>query len=176
MSETRDEELTRRVAREHKNAVDVARIAREDLSSAGKLRRYDLDNHGDIDVFVQIQNIRIQNTASLQSIVNTTFQAMMEVETETENDRNIDLWYANQNTSVNHVLGVSVLSWTHPEVQVSMSARLGKSSKQLFVGLTLSEMLPIARAKFDEVRPEISGIYEPGGQVNPQSKIRPKLG
>ncbi len=183
MSDTEDEELARRVARDRKNAVEVARIAREELRSAGKPQRYNPDDHGDIDVFAQIQNIRIKNTASLQSIANTSFHAMMEVVTETENGSSTDLWYANQDTSVNHVLGVPVRPFTDMAVQVALEANLGESTRQRinelrvdFDGLTLREVIPIARARFIEVSPEISGIYEPGGKIGSKSKPRAKAG
>lgn len=173
------EELAYRVARDRKNAVEVSRLAEESIRSKGKMERYDPDNDGDIEVFARIRNIRLRDIVSLQAIVNSSFHAMVEVIPETETSVSTgskEVWYANKDSSINQVLGVPVLSWTHPGIQVALSAGIGESTSNAFDGLTLLNVIPVARAKFDQVRPEISGIYEPGGGVNTRTKAGPKAG
>lgn len=121
----------------------------------------------------------MRDIVSLQAIMNSSFHAMVEVISETETSAGAgskEVWYANKDSSINQVLGVPVLSWTHPGIQVALSADIGEATSNAFDGLTLCDVIPVARAKFDAVRPEISGIYEPGGGVHPRTKTTPKVG
>ena len=175
-----DKELAKRVARDRANAGTVPQLAREKLKSTGKPKRYSSGLHGDSEHFMARLRWHERNTASLAAISRTPFHAMVEVCKETESTTEIDsvdLWYTNKFSSVNQVFGnIAVLAWTHPGIQVALSHKIGNVSKNAFEGLTLQEVKPVARAWFDEVSPEISGVYEPGGVVNPKSVKRPTTG
>ena len=178
-----DTELARRVARDHKNAREASRLAKRDLGSNNESGRFDQDTHGDIEQFASIQKTREPQKDSLQAIVDTPFHAMVEVQTETESstdDETIHVWYANKNTTVNNPLnkeGPTVLRWTHPGFLIALAAEnLGETYDMKSENYKLVSVTPLAKAKFDEVLPEISGIYEPGGSENLKPKSAPKAG
>lgn len=111
---------------------------------------------------------------SIQAVCMTPFHAMIEVETVTKdkNDELImkQLWYANENSRYDLPLfrdsrRVNVLSWTHPGVQLALVGELGGPQTIRAHEYTLLEVTPLARAKFSQVLPSISGLYEPGGSV-----------
>lgn len=184
MSKTEDDtELAKRVARDSKNAKDLSRFALRDLGLKGKTESYDKDTHGDFDLYASLQEIKKPEKDSLQAIVDTPFHAMVEVQRETEtntDDETIHVWYANKHITVNQPLneeGLTVLCWTHQGFLVALAAEnLGETYDVDSEGLTLISVTPFAKAKFDDVLPEISGIYEPGGSVNSKPKSAPKAG
>ena len=160
-----DKELAKRIARDCENAVKISQLAEAQLSYAGKPRRYDPLNDGDIEIFSRIQNIRATETESLRAIEHSSFHAMIEICTATE-DVSTSLRYINKDSNVNQVLGgLPVHSWTHPIAQVALSCKIGEPSDIEFDGLDLSSIVPFDRAKFYVVRPRISGVYEPGVRV-----------
>lgn len=184
MSKTDDDtELAKRVARDRKNAREASRLAKRDLESNEESGRFDQDTHGDIEQYASIQKIREPKKDSLRKIVDTPFHAMVEVQRETKtnsDDETIYVWYANKNTTVNKPLdedGPTILSWTHEGFLVALAAEyLGETYDVDSEELSLVSVTPFAKAKFDEVLPEISGIYEPGGSVNSKPKSAPKAG
>lgn len=164
-----DKELAIRIARDGENAVRASKLAKEKLSQSDKTWSYDPENDGDIEMSARIHNNRRKLNKSLKAIADSSFHAMVEVQTTTEtssDDETIHLWYANNNTNTYEDMeGIKVLSWTHPGFQVAISSDIGERIDFKSEGLVLRSVTPFARAKFDQVRPEISGVYEPGGRV-----------
>ncbi|MDB4303867.1 hypothetical protein N9934_03655 [Desulfosarcina sp.] len=100
---------------------------------------------------------------SLAAISERPFDAMVEVNGD-------QLWYANQYLTTNMPLGsadkrVVILTWTHPGVQIALAGELLEPYDISSNQYTLTEVTTKARAKFKRVLPDISGLYEPGGQV-----------
>ncbi|MBV5330369.1 MAG: hypothetical protein JZU65_22515 [Chlorobium sp.] len=119
---------------------------------------------------------------SLDAIQNHPFHAMVEVETETQERnrpmiRKWQLFYANEHANTNLPLGngdnrINILSWTHPGIQLAMSYNLREEIDINDRGYTLRSITPLARAKFSQIFPNISGLYEPGGSVRPQAQSK----
>lgn len=104
--------------------------------------------------------------ASLSAIVENPFHAMAEMLITAASGRKEVVWYANEQTTTNVVLdGTTVMSWTHPALQIALSTALGHERNVQRSGYTLRAVRPLARARFRQVVPTISGIYEPGGVV-----------
>lgn len=124
--------------------------------------------------------------ASLSGVADHGFHAMMEVVTELAGpggklEEKRQLWYASETSRTNEVFGtganrVSVLAWTHPGVQIALSGKLNEWCDISMGGYRLSGLETTARAQFDAVAPEISGLYEPGGPVRPIAKTAPGVG
>jgi hypothetical protein len=95
--------------------------------------------------------------ASLQAIAADPFHAMVEVETDTRDERGQhltkkQLWYANENSESNLRLQqgdkqINVLSWTHPGIQLALVQELGEEVDIGAHGYTLSKIKPLVRAK-----------------------------
>ena len=173
-----DKELAKRIARDRKNAVRVSDLVKEQLSQSDQTWSYDPENDGDIEMSVRIHNNRRKLNKSLKSIADSSFHAMVEVQITTKTssaDDTIHLWYANNNTNTNEELeGIKVLSWTHPGFQFAISSNIGEQTDFNSEGFAITSVTPFARAKFDEVRPEISGVYEPGGRVFKSKPVSPR--
>ena len=124
--------------------------------------------------------------ASLESIVEEGFHAMMEVTTELQSpgghvEEKKQVWYASEKNATNEVFGSginrnSVLAWSHPGVQIALSAALDDWQDIGTGGYRLTGLETTARARFDAVAPEVSGLYEPGGAVRPLAKVAPSVG
>ena len=165
-----DKELAKRIARDGENAVRASKLAKEKLSQSDQTWSYDPENDGDIEMSASIHNNRRKLNKSLKAIADSSFHEMVEVQTTTEtssDDETIHLWYANDDTnSYEDLEGIKVLSWTHPGIRAAMNlSDIGEPYDFKSEGLTLRSVTPFARAKFDKVRPDISGDYEPGGRV-----------
>ena len=164
-----DAESVARIARDGKNAVRVSELAKEKLTETGRPWNPWQSDPDDIEFRAKIHTFRTEDMISLRAIAGSSFHAMAEVQTTTVKsleDESIKLWYVNKDSKVTQALdGVSVLPWTHPGVQVALASTIGEENDFKFDGLTLRSVKPFARAKFDKVRPEVSGIYEPGGRV-----------
>ena len=191
-----DKDLARRIARDRENAVRVSKLAREKLAKTHEPWSYDPENDGDIEIAARLHNIRNEVRKNLMAIERSSFHAMVEVRATTETNldhETTQLWYVNKNTNMHEdIEDINVQSWTHAGVQVALSNKLGEPTKFQSAELTLTSVETIARAKFDEVRPDISGVYEPGGKVyksvpessrivehyisDQQSKTEPKAG
>lgn len=109
--------------------------------------------------------------ASLEAIAMNPFDAMIEADVQTQRGSSHVVWYANERTTTNELLvngsgAVHVMAWTHPAVQLALSAALGKRRDVESYGYTLRSIKPIARGRFSRVVPSISGLYEPGGRVH----------
>ena len=123
---------------------------------------------------------------ALEAIADEPFQVMVEVNTELAGNGNASvekeqLWYANTNSSANEVLtggsrSVNVLAWTHPGLQKALSLDIGDFADLSAHGYRLLSVEPLAKARFDAVFPNISGIYQPGGSVRPRKPIPLKAG
>lgn len=175
-----DKELAKRVARDRRNALIVRRRAAETLKDARRPQRLTSGLHGDNEYFKARQIWHNKNVSSLEAIIDFPFHGMAEVIIETKSNtanESFKIWYANKRSSANQVFeDINVLAWTHPGLQKALSSDLGTFSVSTSEDLALQEVKPIARAVFDEVIPEISGVYEPGGVVNPKPIKRPATG
>lgn len=165
-----DEELVARIARDRQNAVRVSELANEKLTQPGKQWNPWTSDPDDIEFRAKIHTLKREDMISERAIADSSFHAMAELQTTTVTsleDESIKLWYVNKDSKVTQTLdGISVLPWTHPGIQVALASAIDEENDFKFDGLTLRSVKPFARAKFDEVRPEISGIYEPGGRVS----------
>lgn len=123
---------------------------------------------------------------SLENIAEHGFHAMMEVVTELRGaggqvEEKAQIWYASEATTTNEVFGSgsdrhSVLAWSHPGVQIALSGALNNWRDIGSSGYRLVGLETAARARFDSIAPEVSGLYEPGGPIRPQEKIAPSVG
>lgn len=124
--------------------------------------------------------------AALEAIADTPFQVMVEVVTELAGKdgdaiEKKQLWYGNAASSANEVFKdgsttISVLAWTHPGLQVALTADIGECQDVRANGYRVLCVEPIAKARFDATFPVISGVYQPGGAVRPQAAPAPKTG
>ncbi len=178
--------LQERVARDEANAIETRSL------SVAELTRYGVDV-GPIDFTTGMTSSQWARLAyregrikTLHAIVSQPYHAMLEVITETEErpghfDRKEQLWYANEHSVTNEEFtngsrNIAVLAWTHPGVQLALSGRVGEYHSIRANGLRLVGIKPIARARFDAVLPEISGLYDPGGSVRPRGHAEPTRG
>jgi hypothetical protein len=115
---------------------------------------------------------------SLIAICEQPFHAMAEVETVHENGRaSSALWYANENIAITQVLnGVIIVPWTHPGFQLAITEDIEQPCDINDKRYNLSEITPLARARFQKVFPDIVGIYDPGGQVGQLEKVTATTG
>ena len=173
-------DLIQLVERDKRNALLAKKLAEKELASFQRIYfQPDITGRGTASGIVQ-KIAKEQEYLTLQAIAHDPFDAMVEVETLTSKGQRIEqLWYANERALRNSPLGmdtqrVNILSWTHPGVQVALSGGLGRSYNLGRCGYMLAKVTPRRRAKFAEVLPEISGLYEPGGSVRPHEKrLRP---
>jgi len=131
-------------------------------------------------------NYKHQELMSLIQIANNPFQAMAEVLTENEDQRgNIfkrkQLWYANEKVNCNTVFltgdqRIIILSWTHPGFQLALSQQLNIEHDLDNEELTLISVKPLIRARFNQVIPQIVGLYDPLGRVRIEEAPEPKTG
>ena len=127
-----------------------------------------------------------QRRETLKAITANPFQVMVEVNTEIAGDNGNtreekQLWYANSLSTVNEVFKdgtgkIPILAWTHPGIQLALSMDLGDDGDVQENGLRLRSVEPLAKARFDSVLPQISGVYHPGGAVRPQKAAAPSTG
>ena len=127
-----------------------------------------------------------RSQAALEAIADEAFHVMVEVYTELAGDKDgpVDmeqLWYANTNSSANEILtsdgkSINVLAWTHPGLQIALALDIGDFQDVSANGYRLLGVEPMAKARFDSLFPNISGVYQPGGAVRPIKTERPKTG
>ena len=123
---------------------------------------------------------------ALEAIADEPFQVMVEVFTELANNGSAvvekeQLWYANTESSANEILStggqpVIVLAWTHPGLQKALSLNLGDFEDISAQDYQLLGVELLAKARFDAVFPNISGVYQPGGAVRPRKAAPSKTG
>ena len=178
-------ELDHRVSRDQRNAEVAKQCA---LIELRKLRVPDSSGHilGPTDHDRDRAGYGKQRREALEAITANSFQVMVEVHTEmTGGNRNTrqkdQLWYANTSSSVNEVFKdgtdeLAILAWTHPGIQLALSADLGDYRDVRVNGLQLKGVEPSAKARFDSVLPQISAVYQPGGAVRPRKAAAPSTG
>lgn len=116
---------------------------------------------------------------SLIAIKEHPFHAMAEVNTVLEDGRtNTSLWYANEQTVTTQILEDSIIifPWTHPGFQLAITEDLKQPCEVNDRRYKLSEITPLARARFQKVFPEIVGIYDPGGHVGQIEQVAASTG
>ena len=174
-----------RVKRDGKNAEMAKNLAEEEIRNFYKVT-YKPDITGSLIDFSQFSDAyKAIYYANLDSIFQKPFHAMVEVRTNIfqEDGQKVgnQLWYVNERIKLNMPLGkdnsrVNVLPWTHPGVQLALVGDLGEFQDIRSLGYILHEVAPIARARFTEVLPKISGLYDPGGRVGREQHKSPVTG
>ncbi|GAB6056902.1 helicase domain-containing protein [Desulfonatronum parangueonense] len=179
-------ELQEKTARDSKNAILAKQLAKQKRIESpqvvipqnftGNVTRDETDR----------REYKLRELAAFHEISEHPFQAMVEVITETEDERdNVhvkkQLWYANEKLNCNIVLGtdgnsINILSWTHPGLQAAISRPLNSEHDLDDDGLTLLSVKPLVRARYDQVIPEVIGIYEPLGRTRMEERPEPKTG
>jgi hypothetical protein len=160
-----------RVVRDQKNAVEAQGQARMELQTL-KNPSIDVDFTLGPSAAARGQlQFQKNRDKSLREIVKHPFHAMVEVEVETHAGYKIHLWYAHENTTLNApISGVRILTWSHPGFQLALTERLNDFHDVSDRNYTITGVKPFARARFYQVYPGISGMYEPGGSVGPVLK------
>lgn len=175
-----------RVERDQSNAKKAQKLAIEELrKNAGYKKNVDF-TMGPSSSYIESRNIHQKLNESLKAISIFPFHLMIEAEVATiENlgreNKTKKLLYANEHSSYNAILGteehrVNVLAWTHPAIQLGRSRYLNEEADIRSQGYTLAAITPLARAKFSQVLPKISGLYEPGGSIGRKEKSIAKIG
>jgi hypothetical protein len=167
-----------RVDRDNENVSLVAVSAKDELQKKG-VRVETADFVGGItDEVLNRQKSINDEIRSLGVVLRHPFHAMMEVNIVTSKASKYgQLVYANEHTNSNLPgLTVPVLAWTHPIVQLSLSADLNEENDIRAKGYTLKSVTPIARAKFSQIQPRVAGLYEPGGSIQGESARKVKSG
>jgi len=178
--------FTNRVDRDQKNATKVQKFALQELrKNPGYKEKIDL-TRGPSSSYLQSRSTQQKLIESLQAINKVPFHLMIEAEVVTKDNsgnekRTKQLLYANEHSSHNTILGaenerVNVLAWTHPAVQLGRTRDLQEEADIRSQGYTLTALTPLARAKFNQVLPEIAGLYEPGGSIGRMEKVKTKTG
>jgi len=171
---SKSNKLTERTKRDNINASFAPVAAKLELHKKG-IRTESIDiTGGNIDAVAKRQQGFNDEIKSLNVIMRHPFDAMMEVYVVSSDQiRKEQLVYANEHTSCNLVhLGdkkINILAWTHPIVQLALSGHLKEENYIRARGYTLKSVTPLARATFSQVKPEISGLYEPGGPIRAET-------
>lgn len=175
-------DLKTRIARDAKNAEIAKEIALKKLEKLISLS----SNYfalGSTNFAIQRQQYERNQKDSLIKISKSAFHAMAEVEVETNNGSSKEqLWYANRDISNNMLLSddqgnrINILSWTHPGIQVALSAPLDCYQDISHNEYTLTGITIKVRAKINQIYPSIAGIYEPGGTVGEIETLLPPNG
>lgn len=151
-----------RVERDAQNAKNAKALARDELKKP----------------IIIPTNYKLAERSSLETITNSPFHAMAEVEVKKhDGSKKKQLWYANKNSNTNIILRdkdgnqLNILSWTHPGIQLALSEDLGSPCDISDCRYALVGVLAKARAKFKRVFPSILGIYEPGGSIGREEEV-----
>jgi superfamily I DNA/RNA helicase len=174
-NKTGSSKLSDRVERDQNNATKAQKFALEELrKNAGYQETVDI-TIGPSSSYIESRNIQQKLIESLMAISKIPFHLMIEAEVDTvdsygRENKTTKILYANEFSSYNAILGtegnrVNVLAWTHPAIQLGRTRDLKEEVDIRSHGYTLTAITPFARAKFSQVLPEISGLYEPGGSV-----------
>ena len=160
--------LDHRVKRDQANALRIQDAARKKLGDAAPAFRPEADIvRGTPGPQLAIADALARERASLGHIKHEPFDAMIEAEILTDCPRRV-IWYANRNTHGNIVLEdeegqLHIQCWTHPAIQLGLTAELEEWADFKRRGYTIRQVRPLARARFHQVLPQISGVYDPGG-------------
>jgi len=176
--------LTERIKRDKINASLAPVAAKSELHRKG-VRAENVDfPSGHTDAAEKRQQGINDEVKSLSVIMEYPFHAMMEVLIVSSDRRKEikkeQLVYANEHISCNIAhLGdrkINILAWTHPIIQLALSGYLKEENDIRARGYTLKSVTPLARAKFSQVKPEISGLYEPGGSIRSELSKKKRTG
>ena len=176
--------LDHRVQRDRQNAEFVVEVARVELA---RLRPPQTDSRFGVTEFHKSRVDHLDRSRkALKAIADEAFHVMVEVYTKSANAggkplEKEQLWYANTSSEANEVLSsdgqsVNVLAWTHPGLQTALALDIGEVKDVRENGYRLLSVKPRAKARFDRLFPNISGVYQPGGAVRPRTTARPKTG
>ncbi|BCG47917.1 hypothetical protein GEOBRER4_n2768 [Citrifermentans bremense] len=165
--------LGERVERDQENAVFVSEAAME---AAQQFKSYSEAPTilGSSESAKERELEARRRHTDLMAIRNVPFHVMAEIKAETlQNEKKetfSQLLYAHEDTRTNNPLvrhgkRINVMSWTHPAIQIAMTGDLRETVDIKAHGYTLRSVTPVARAKFSEVLPALTGLYEPGGMV-----------
>lgn len=176
--------LTERVKRDQANATLAPVAARLELRKKGIRVESVNFTTGFTDAASMRQQGINDEVKSLNMIMEHPFHAMMEVIiVSSKRGQQLEkkhLIYANEQTNFNLPgLGdnkINILAWTHPIVQLAISGFLKEENYIRAKGYTLKSVTPLARAKFSQVKPEISGLYEPGGPIRSEMAKKQRTG
>lgn len=160
-----------RIERDRANA----RVAEDAAAIAvGRVPRFTAHTdmaHGTPAKQVAILEAIQKDHGDLLAIAEKAFDAMLEAEVSNANGNQRVLWYAHTKTLGNQTVTgangneIRILSWTHPGIQLGLSAPIDETADVKRSGLALKAVTPLARARFDSLHPEIAGLYEPGGRT-----------
>ncbi|MBW1909880.1 MAG: hypothetical protein JRJ11_10115, partial [Deltaproteobacteria bacterium] len=179
--------LNERVKRDQRNAQAAKYLADKELKKFSVITEQPDITCGLSQAHVNYLNKKDVELKALYAVSEKPFHAMVEVDVETEDkfgrrhfNRN-QIWYANEHSAYNVILDgqdgrIAILSWTHPGFQLALAGEFGEEKNIGGHGYILQNVIPLARAKFSRVLPEISGLYEPGGRVRPEEVKEPAKG
>ncbi len=174
-----------RIKRDEQNARYAKDIANMELRNFSRRIETPDITSGPSASYLESLHYGDREHASLQAVCADPFHVMLEVTIETsERNKKIvmdKLWYANEQSMYNLPLWkgdqeINVLAWTHPGVQLALVGELGEPQDIRANGYALREVTSHSRAKFSQVLPSISGIYEPGGSVRRERIKIPSTG
>ena len=161
-----------RIARDTANATGVSQAARRKLDRHKEPSfRPTVDiAHGVATRQLEVLRGLDRDVHALRAIADDPFHAMLEAEIEGPQGGITVLWYANKDTGANQVLTVGgteikVLAWTHPGFQKGLTGELEEWVHFSRIGLAITGVRPLARARFTQTAPAVAGLYDPGGQV-----------
>lgn len=182
MSAPTDQNLQRRVSRDQKNAEAVVEYAGSELRDFRGPVKGDSGLHG--TSHHEKEQLRISNDRrrALTAIRKRPFHAMVEVISYLASGvEKEQTWYANEVSAANEVFEldsnrIAVLAWTHPGIQAALANDIGEYDDIKASGLRLHGVETLAKARFDEVLPQISGIYDPGGPVRFVEAVKQRTG
>lgn len=162
-------DLAEQISRDEKNAREAQELARQQLSDPVYFRPTSDMAHGTPAAQLGVVDGAQRRKATLRAISAVPFNAMAEAEVTAVGKRKV-LWYANERSQCNEVLNgpegaIHILAWTHPGFQMALAAALNQEMDLRRSGYALQSVRPLARARFKQVVPSISGLYEPGGKV-----------
>ncbi len=166
-------DVTERVARDASAATAVRQAAEKALYQRGTTALPVNLQSGPTEAQRKREEWTKDKQRTFEGIASNPFHAMIEVLTEVTDpagrpEEKLQLWYANESSVTNEVFveggtRTNVLAWTHPGVQIALSAKLNEFVDISAGGYRLSGVEPRARARFAALLPEVSGLYEPGG-------------
>ena len=183
----KDLSIEERVRRDENNARSAKELAARTLKNYSRTPETTDITRGPSKAYQEYLNRDDKRLSALHAISAHPFHAMVELEVETvdrsgrRHRRSGVVWYTNEHSAHNEVFEgddgqIPVLSWTHPGIQLGLICEIGESEDVTAQGLTLRKVTPLARAKFSQVLPSISGLYEPGGRVRPEEVKEPAKG
>lgn len=172
--------LEERSRRDHQNAFRAAEAAAAEAKIPVKFQPATDFVHGNSGSQEGIYRDLQERRTNLRTIACDPFHAMAEAAVKTGTESRT-LWYGNKHSTCNLVLKdsageITIVAWTHPGFQLALTAELNEESKVRNSAYALRSIRPLARARFKSVLPNISGLYEPGGQVNYASSGKPSAG